>query len=76
MVIEFDDMIANMIRNKNANPIVNKLFIKGRKLNINLAFITQSYFAARKDVRQNSRHYFIMKTRQKRTYNKLRKIIY
>ena len=36
----FDDMIADMINNKKLNSIVTELFIRGRKLNIFLAFIT------------------------------------
>ena len=40
----FDDMITDMI-NKKRNQIVTKLFIRGRKLNISTAFITQSHFA-------------------------------
>ena len=48
ILIAFDDMIANMLNNKKLNPIVTDLFIRGRKLNISLAFITQSYFAVRK----------------------------
>ena len=39
----FDDMIADMINDKNLNPIVTELFIRGRKLTIS-TFITQSYF--------------------------------
>ena len=42
--IVFDDMIADVINNKKLNSIVTELFIRGRKLNISLAFITQSYF--------------------------------
>ena len=42
--IVFDDIIADMINNKKLNPVVTKLFIRGRKLNISLVFITQSYF--------------------------------
>ena len=42
--IIFDDMIADMINNKKLNPIVTELFIRGRKLNISIAFIMQSYF--------------------------------
>ena len=57
----FDDMIADMLSNKKLNPIVTELFIRGRKLNISLIFITQSYFAVQKDIRLNSTHYFIMK---------------
>ena len=44
ILIVFDDMIADMINNKNVNSIVTKLFIRGRKLNISLAFITRSHF--------------------------------
>ena len=38
-------MIADIIINKNLNPVVTELFIRGRKLNISLVFITKSYFA-------------------------------
>ena len=48
--IVFDYMIADMIHNKKLDPIVTKLFIRGRKLNIYLVFITQSYFEVPKDV--------------------------
>ena len=44
ILIVFDDMIADMIRNKKLNLIVAGLFIRGRKLSISLVFITQSYF--------------------------------
>ena len=44
ILIVFDDMIADMIHNKNLNSVVTELFIRGRKLNISLIFITQSYF--------------------------------
>ena len=44
LLIVFDDMIADMICNKKLNSIVTELFIRGRKLNIYLVFITQSYF--------------------------------
>ena len=37
------------------------MFIRCRKLNISLVFITQSYFSVPKDVRLNTAHYFIMK---------------
>ena len=33
-------MIADMLSNKNLNPVVSELFIQGRKLNISLVFIT------------------------------------
>ena len=44
ILIVFDDMIADMINNKRLNPTVTELFIRGRKLNIYIVFITQSYF--------------------------------
>ena len=66
ILIVFDDMIADMINNKKLNPIVTELFIRGRKLNISLVFITQSYFKVPKDVRLNTTHFFIMKIPNKR----------
>ena len=66
ILIVFDDMIADMINNKKLNSIVTELFIRGRKLNISLVFITQSYFKVPKDVRLNSTHSFIMKILNKR----------
>ena len=62
----FDDMIADMINTKKLNPVVTELLIRGRKLNISLVFITQSYFRVPKDVRLNSTHFFIMKIPNKR----------
>ena len=61
ILIVFDDMIADMINNKKLNSIVTELFIRGRKLNISLVFISQSYFKVPKDVRPNTTHFFIMK---------------
>ena len=61
-MLVFDDMIADIIKNKKLNSIVTKLFIRGRKLNIYLVFITQSYFKVPKDVRLNTTHFFIAKT--------------
>ena len=66
MLIVFDDMIADMINNKKLNPVVTDLFIRGKKLNISIVFITQSYFKASKNVRLNSTHYFIMKIPNKK----------
>ena len=54
-------MIADMVNNKKLNPVVTELFIRGRRLNISIVFITQSYFKVPKDVRLNSTHFFIMK---------------
>ena len=53
ILIVFDDMIADMLSNKTLDVIVTDLFIRGRKLNISLVFITQSYFAVQKDIRPN-----------------------
>ena len=64
--IVFDDMIADMINNKKLNSIVTELFIRGRKINISLVFITQSYFKVPKDVRLNATDFFIMKIPNKR----------
>ena len=66
ILIVFDDMIADMIKNKELNSIVTELFIRGRKLNISLVFITQSYFNVPKDVRLNTTHFFFMKIPNKR----------
>ena len=66
VLIIFDDMIADMINNNKLNPIVTVLFIRGRKLNISIVFIRQSYFKVPKDVRLNSTHFFIMKIPNKR----------
>ena len=58
VLIIFDDMIADMISNKKLSPRVIKLFITGRKINISLASITQSYSAVPKNIRLNSTHYY------------------
>ena len=61
ILIVLDDMLADMINNNKLNPIVTELFIRGRKLDISIVFIMQSYFKVPKDVRLNSTHFFIMK---------------
>ena len=66
VLIIFDDMLVDMINNNKLNPIVTELFIRGRKLNISIVFITQSYFKVPKDVRLNSTHFFVMKIPNKR----------
>ena len=66
ILIVFGDMIADMINDKKLNPVVTALFTRGRKLNISIAVITQSYFKVPKDVRLNSTHFFIMKIPNKR----------
>ena len=65
-LIVFDDMIADIMTNKKFQAIIKELFIRCRKLNISLVFITQSYFSVPKDVRLNSTHYLIMKINNKR----------
>ena len=62
----FDDMIADIINDKKLNPVVTELFIRGRKLNISIVFIAQSYFIVQKDLRLNSTHFFILKIPSKR----------
>ena len=66
ILIVFDDMITDMINNNKLNSIVTELFIRGRKLNISLVFITQSYFKVPKDVRLNTTHFFIAKIPNKK----------
>ena len=66
ILIVFDDMIADMISNKKLDSIATELFIRCRKLNISLVFISQSYFKIPKDVRNNSTHFFIMKIPNKK----------
>ena len=66
ILIVFDDMIADMINNNKLNSIVTELFIRGRKLNTFLVFITQSYFKVPKDMRLNTTHFFITKIPNKR----------
>ena len=50
---------------------MTELFVRGRKLNISIVFITQSYFKVTKDVRLNSTHFFIMKIPSKRELQQL-----
>ena len=66
ILIVSDDMIADIMTNKIFQAIIKELFIRCRKLNVFLAFITQSYFSVPKDVRLNSTHYLVMKINNKR----------
>ena len=66
VLIIFDDMIGDIMSNKKFQAIIKELFIRCRKQNISLVFITQSYFSVPKDVRLNSTHYLIMKINNKR----------
>ena len=65
-MIDFDDMISYIIKNKKLNSIVTELFIRGRKINISLIFITQSYFKVPKDVRLDTTHFFFSKIPNRR----------
>ena len=66
ILIAVDDMIADIIKNKKFQSLIKELFIRCRKLNISLVFITQSYFSVPKEVRINSKLYLIMKINNKR----------
>ena len=66
VLIIFDDMIADIMRSKKFKAIVKELFIRSRKLNISIVFITQSYFRTPKDARLNSTHYILMKIGNKK----------
>ena len=70
ILIVFDDMIDDMIQYK-LNSVVTELFIRGKKLNISLVFITQSSFKVPKDVRLNTTHYFITKILSKRELHQI-----
>ena len=61
ILIVFDDKITDIMSNNKFQAIIKELFIRRRKFNISLVFITQSYFSVPKDVRLNSTHYLIMK---------------
>ena len=64
--IVFDDMIADIEYNKNFKRIIKELFYKARKINVSIAFTTQSYFRALKDARLNSTHYILMQIGNKK----------
>ena len=66
LLIVFDNMIADIMTNKRFQSIIKELFIRCRKLNISIVFITQSYFKTPKDARLNSTHYLLMKIQSKR----------
>ena len=66
VLIIFDDMIADIMRSKKFKAIVKELFIRCRKVNISIVFMTQSYFRTPKDSRLNSTHYILMKIGKKK----------
>ena len=70
MLIVFADMIADM-SNKKFQAIIKELFIRCRKLNISLIFITQSDFSVPKDVRLNSTDYLFMKINNRKEFKNI-----
>ena len=72
VLIVFDDMIAEKINDKKVNTVVTELFIRNKKLNISIVLVTKSYFKVPKEVRLNTRHFFIAKIPNKR---KLQQIV-
>ena len=66
VLIVFDHMIAGIEYIKNFKKMIEELFYRGRKLNISIVFITQSYFRALKDARLNITHYLLMKIGNKK----------
>ena len=71
VLIVFDDMISDIKYNNNFKKIIKELFLRGRKINVSVVFIIQSYFRALKDARLNSTYYILMKINNK---NDLKKI--
>ena len=69
-------MIDDRLSNKKINSVVMGLFIRGRKLNISLVFITQSYFKLPKDFRLNITHFLFLKFQIEGKFNELGIIIH
>ena len=76
VLIVFADMIVDMESNKKLSPIVTELFLREIKLNTSLVFISLSYFKVPKTIRLNAIHYFIMKTPNKREFQRIASIIH
>ena len=66
VLIVFNDMISHVMSNKKAQQVLKELFIRCRKLNVRLCFLTQPYFSVPKDVTLNCTHYVIFKLNKKR----------
>ena len=66
VLIVFDDMIIDIMTNKKFQAIIKELFIRCRKWNMSLVFITQFYVSVLKEVRLNSTHYLIFKVNNRR----------
>ena len=71
VLIIFDDMIADIMRSEKFKAIVKELFIRCRKLNISIVFITQSYYRTPKDARLNTNHYILMKIGNKKELKRI-----
>ena len=56
-MIEFDDMIVDIVSNEKLQHIVTELFVRGKKLNIYFVLITQSYLTVPRNIRLNSEFY-------------------
>ena len=67
---------TDLINYTKLNSVLTELFIKGRKINISLDFITKSYFKIPKDVRLNITHFFSQKFQIKQSFKKLCEIIH
>ena len=65
------DMIADIEYNTDFKKIIKKVFFMGRKINVSIVFITQSYFRALKDARLNSTHYILVKISNKKELRKI-----
>ena len=63
-------MITDIKTNKRFQTVIKELFIRGRKLNISLVFIIQSYFPVPKDVRLNTTHYVFDENKQQKRIKK------
>ena len=69
VLIVFDDMISHVKSDKKAQQILKELFIRCRKLNISLCFLTQSYFSVPKDVRLNCTHVIFKRNNKRELQN-------
>ena len=76
ILIVFNKIITDMIYNKKLDSIVTELFIRETKLNISLAFITQSYFKVPKNVRLNTTHFLLQKFQIEESWKKLHETIH
>ena len=70
ILIVFDDLVADMLKNKKLDPIITELFIRGRQLNI-FFLLHNIILLLKKNIRLNSTHYFIMKIPNKRELQKI-----